>query len=178
MPVHGDAFECLDLVDLAVDIHVDRCSCALERSRDVRVAATELVQARVERAGEEALPVREDIEGHVMAGGDAVDAMGNAVIERSAQDARGARGIGGHIVVELPDAGAIGTDGIVHGGMGEDGLKDARQRTSRARYKLNAATCELVEHRPGGVAHLLVTRQQRSIHIGKNNHSMQPFLLA
>ena len=83
-----------------------------------------------------------------------------------------------HIVVELPDAGAIGADRVVHGRMGEDGLKDARQRTPRARYKLNAATCEFVEHRPGGVAHLLVARQQCSIHIGKNNHSMQPFLLA
>ena len=142
------------------------------------VAAAEFVQARVERAGEEALPIREDIEGHIVAGGNAMDAVGNTTVERTAQDARGARGIGGHIVVELPDAGAIGTDGIVHGGMGEDGLKDARQRTSRARYKLNAATCELVEHRPGGVAHLLVARQQRPIHIGKNNHSMQPFLLA
>ena len=107
-----------------------------------------------------------------------MDAMGNAAIERTAQYARGARGIVGHIVVELPDAGAIGADGIVHGGMGEDGLKDARQRTSRARYKLNAATCEFVEHRPGGIAHLLIARQQRSIHIGKHNHLMQPFLLA
>ena len=33
------------------------------------VAAAELIQARVERAGEETLPVREDIEGDVMAGG-------------------------------------------------------------------------------------------------------------
>ena len=178
MPVHGDAFERLDPVDLTVDIHVDRCSCALERSRDVGVTAAELIQAPVKRAGEEALPIREDIEGHIVAGGDAMDAMGNAAIERTAQNARGARGIVGHIVVELPDAGAIGADRVVHGRMGEDGLKDARQRTPRARYKLNAATCELVEHRPGGVAHLLVARQQCSIHIGKNNHSMQPFLLA
>ena len=178
MPVHGDAFERLDLVDLAVDIHVDRCSCALERSRDVGVAAAELIQTRVERAGEEALPIREDIEGHIVAGGDAMDAMGNAAIERTAQDARGARGVGGHIVVELPDAGAIGANGIVHGGMGEDGLKDARQRTSRAGHKFNPASSELVEHRPGGIAHLLIARQQRSIHIGKHNHLMQPFLLA
>ena len=90
VPVHGDAFERLDLVDLAVDIHVDRCSCALERSRDVRIAAAEFVQARVERAGEEALPVREDIEGDVMAGGNAMDTVGDGAVERSAQDARGA----------------------------------------------------------------------------------------
>ena len=136
------------------------------------VAAAELIQARVERAGEEALPVREDIEGHIVAGGDAMDAMGNAAIERTAQYARGARGIVGHIVVELPDAGAIGANGIVHGGMGEDGFKDARQRTSRAGYKLNTAARKVVEHRPGGIAHLLIARQQRSIHIGKNNHLM------
>ena len=142
------------------------------------VAAAELIQARVERAGEEALPIREDIESHIVAGGDAMDAMGDAAIERTAQDARGARGVGGRIVVELPDAGAIGTDGIVHGGMGEDGLKDARQRAPRAGRKLNTAVRKLVEHRPGGVAHLLITRQQRSIHIGKHNHLMQPFLLA
>ena len=89
MPVHGDAFERLDLVDLVVDIHVDRCSCALERSRDVGVAAAEFVQARVERAGEEAPPVREDIEGDVMAGGNAMDAVGDGAVERSAQNARG-----------------------------------------------------------------------------------------
>jgi len=62
--------------------------------------------------------------------------------------------------------------------MGEDGLKDARQRTSRAGHKFNPASSELVEHRPGGIAHLLIARQQRSIHIGKHNHLMQPFLLA
>ena len=107
-----------------------------------------------------------------------MDAVGDGAVERTAQYARGARGIVGHIVVELPDAGAIGADGIVHGGMGEDGLKDARQRAPRAGHKLNTAARKLVEHRPGGVAHLLVTRQQRSIHIGKHNHSMQPFLLA
>ena len=95
MPVHGDAFERLDPVDLTVDIHVDRCSCALERSRDVGVTAAELIQAPVKRAGEEALPIREDIEGHIVAGGDAMDAMGNAAIERTAQNARGARGIVG-----------------------------------------------------------------------------------
>ena len=142
------------------------------------VAAAEFVQACVERAGEETLAVGEDIEGDVMAGGNAMDAVGNAAIERTAQNARGARGVGGHIVVELPDAGAIGADGIVHGGMGEDGLKDARQRTSRAGHKFNPASSELVEHRPGGIAHLLITCQQRSIHIGKHNHLMQPFLLA
>ena len=178
MPVHGDAFERLDPVDLAVDIHVDRCSCALERSRDVGVAAAEFVQARVERAGEEALPIREDIEGHIVAGGNAMDAVGNATVERTAQDARGARGVGGRILVELPDAGAVGTDRVMHGGMGENGLKDARQWTSRAGNKLDATTCELVEHRPGGIAHLLIARQQRPIHIGKHNHLMQPFLLA
>ena len=178
VPVHGDAFECLDLVDLAVDIHVDRRSCALERSRDVGVAATEFVQARVERAGEEALSVGEDVEGDVVAGGDAIDAVGDAAIERTAQNARGARGVSGHIVVELPDTGAISADGIVHGGMGEDGLKDARQWTSGAGHKFNPASSEFVEHCPGGVAHLLITRQQRSVHIGKHNHLMQPFLLA
>ena len=47
VPVHSDAFERLDLVDFAVDIHVDRRSCALERSRDVGVAATELIQTPV-----------------------------------------------------------------------------------------------------------------------------------
>ena len=31
VPVHSDAFERLDLVDFAVDIHVDRRSCARER---------------------------------------------------------------------------------------------------------------------------------------------------
>lgn len=113
-----------------------------------------------------------------MAGGNAMDAVGDGAVERSAQNARGVRGVGGHIVVELPDAGTIGTDRVVHGGMGEDGLKDARQRASRAGNKLDATARKLVEHRPGGVAHLLVARQQRSIHIGKNNHSMQPFLLA
>ena len=113
-----------------------------------------------------------------MAGGDAADAMGNAAIERSAQDARGARGIGGHDVVELPDAGTVGADRVVYGGVGEDGLKDARQGAPRAGHKLNTAARKLVEHRPGGVAHLLIGRQQRSIHIGKHNHLMQPFLLA
>ena len=113
-----------------------------------------------------------------MAGGNAMDAVGNAAIERTAQDARGARGVGGHIVVELPDAGAVGADCVVHGGMGENGLKDARQRTPRAGNKLDATTCELVEHCPGGIAHLLIARQQRPIHIGKHNHLMQPFLLA
>lgn len=142
------------------------------------VTAAEFVQARVERAGEEALPIREDIEGHIVAGGDATDAMGNAAIERTAQNARGARSIGGRTVVELPDAGAVGTDRVVHGGMGENGLKDARQRAPRAGHKLNTAACELVEHRPGGIAHLLIARQQRPIHIGKHNHLMQPFLLA
>ena len=88
VPVHGDAFERLDLVDLVVDIHVDRRSCALERSRDVGVAAAEFVQARVERAGEEALSVREDIEGHIVTGGNAMDAVGDGAVERSAQNAR------------------------------------------------------------------------------------------
>ena len=88
MPVHGDAFERLDLVDLAVDIHVDRCSRTLERSRNVGVAAAEFVQARVERTGEEALAVGEDIEGDVMAGGNAMDAVGDGAVERSAQNAR------------------------------------------------------------------------------------------
>ena len=82
------------------------------------------------------------------------------------------------VVVELPDAGTVGADRVVYGGVGEDGLKDARQRTSRARYKLNTAARKLVEHRPGGIAHLLIARQQRSVHIGKHNHLMQPFLLA
>ena len=113
-----------------------------------------------------------------MAGGNAMDAVGNATVERTAQDARGARGVGGRILVELPDAGAVGTDRVVYGGVGEDGLKDARQRASRAGHKLNTAARKLVEHRPGGVAHLLITRQQRSIHIGKHNHLMKPFLLA
>ena len=54
------------------------------------VAAAEFVQARVERAGEEALAVGENVEGDVMAGGDAMDAMGDTAVERSAQDARGA----------------------------------------------------------------------------------------
>ena len=142
------------------------------------VTAAELIQAPVKRAGEEALSIREDIEGHIVAGGNAMDAVGNAAIERTAQDARGARGVGGRILVELPDAGAVGTDRVVHGGMGENGLKDARQRTSRAGHKFNPASSELVEHRPGGIAHLLIARQQRSIHIGKHNHLMQPFLLA
>ena len=59
------------------------------------VAAAELIQAPVKRAGEEALSIREDIEGHIVAGGNAMDAVGNAAIERTAQDARGARGVGG-----------------------------------------------------------------------------------
>lgn len=142
------------------------------------VAATELIQTPVKRAGEEALPIREDIEGHIVAGGNAMDAVGNVAIERTAQDARGARGVGGRILVELPDAGAVGTDRVVHGGMGENGLKDARQRTPRAGNKLDATTCELVEHRPGGIAHLLIACQQRSVHIGKHNHLMRSFLLA
>ena len=142
------------------------------------VTAAELIQAPVKRAGEEALSIREDIEGHIVAGGNAMDAVGNAAIERTAQDARGARGVGGRILVELPDAGAVGTDRVVHGGMGENGLKDARQRTPRAGNKLDATTCELVEHCPSGIAHLLIARQQRSVHIGKHNHLMQPFLLA
>ena len=142
------------------------------------VTAAELIQAPVKRAGEEALSIREDIEGHIVAGGNAMDAVGNAAIERTAQDARGARGVGGRILVELPDAGAVGTDRVVHGGMGEDGLKDARQWTSRAGNKLDVTTCELVEHCPGGIAHLLIARQQRPIHIGKHNHLMQPFPLA
>ena len=101
-----------------------------------------------------------------------MDAVGNATVERTAQDARGARGVGGRILVELPDAGAVGTDRVVYGGVGEDGLKDARQRTPRAGHKLNPTSSEFVEHCPGGVAHLLITRQQRSIHIGKHNHSL------
>ena len=113
-----------------------------------------------------------------MAGGNAMDAVGNATVERTAQDARGARGVGGRILVELPDAGAVGTDRVVYGGMGENGLKDARQWTSRAGNKLDATTCELVEHCPGGIAHLLIARQQRPIHIGKHNHSLRSFLLA
>ena len=113
-----------------------------------------------------------------MAGCNAMDAVGDGAVERTAQDARGARGVGGRILVELPDAGAVGTDRVVHGGMGENGLKDARQRTPRAGNKLDATTCELVEHCPSGIAHLLITRQQCSIHIGKHNHLMQPFLLA
>ena len=28
-------------------------------------------------------------------------------------------------LVELPDAGAVGADRVVYGGVGEDGLKDA-----------------------------------------------------
>ena len=170
-----DTLECLDLVDLAVDIHVDGRARAPERPGDVRVAAAELVQALVERAGGEALAVGEDIEGDVVAGGNAMDTVGNVTVERTAQNARGARGIGGCIIVELPDAGAVGADRVMHGGVGEDGLKDARQRTARAGHKLNAATCELVEHRPGGVAHLLVACQQRSIHIGKHDHLMWSF---
>ena len=107
-----------------------------------------------------------------------LDAVGDGAVERSAQNARGTRGIGGHNVVELPDAGTVGADRVVYGGVGEDGLKDARQRAPRARHKLNTASRKLVEHRPGGVAHLLIARQQRSVHIGKHNHLMQPFLLA
>ena len=107
-----------------------------------------------------------------------LDAVGDSAIERTAQNARGARGVGGRVAVELPDAGTIGADCVVYGGVGEDGLKDARQRAPRAGHKLNTAACELVEHRPGGIAHLLIARQQRSVHIGKNNHLMQPFLLA
>ena len=141
----------------------------------MRIAAAELVQALVERAGEEAPTVGENVEGDVVAGGNAVDAVSDAAIERTAQNARGARGIGGYILIELPDAGAVGTDCVVHGGVGENRLKDARQRAARAGHKLNATTCELVERRPGGVAHLLITCQQRSIHIGKHDHRCGPF---
>ena len=79
------------------------------------VAAAEFVQARVERAGEEALPVRKDIEGHIVAGCNAMDAVGDGAVERSAQNARGTRDIGGHNVVELPDAGTVGADRVVYG---------------------------------------------------------------
>ena len=60
-----------------------------------------------------------------MAGGNAMDAVGNATVERTAQDARGARGVDGRTGVELPDAGTVGADRVVYGGVGEDGLKDA-----------------------------------------------------
>ncbi len=62
----------------------------LERSRDVGVAAAELVQALlIERAGRKRC-CREDIEGDVMAGGNAMDTVGDGAVERSAEDARGA----------------------------------------------------------------------------------------